>query len=151
MSPNDLYAMTPQKVSYATDDLFGCYYNHVPEVVEDIASKLRFKEFPQDPARLEIRYVQHHDFDFCRFWRLATVWFDGKPVMVLQNAGREGDDWARRIVTDGALYKEMLAYIWTFAMLELKKDASAVSVAVVDPAADYKNIESFYGYGLNGI
>lgn len=40
-----------------------------------------------------------------------TVRFDDRPVMVLQNSGREGDDFSRRLIVDHQAFAQLLAHL----------------------------------------
>ena len=58
--------------------------------------------------------IKTHAYDFedeRRFWILCSVWYEGKPFMITQNAGREGEDFVRRFVTDKVVYKEAFKHI----------------------------------------
>ena len=81
----DLYKMTPERSTKELSYLVGCYYNHIPEVGNDIESV----KYLLSSDRVEIKFLKDWNFDFRRVWQLATVWFDGNPVMITQNAGRE--------------------------------------------------------------
>lgn len=141
MKPSALYLMEPERVDRDVSVLFGCYYCHVPEI-RDLN--------PLDAARnerVEIRYLKDFWFDGRRIWRLATVWFDGSPVMIIQNAGREGDDFRRRFVTDAGLYMRMIGYL-----------ASLVRVGepfengdVVGADDEVEGLTSFYGHALTDL
>jgi len=55
--------------------------------------------------RMETRTIVDHDYDGRRGWTLQTVWFDGKPVMVVNSSGRDGDEYHDRWITDaGAVW-----------------------------------------------
>lgn len=100
----DLYARTPEKTSQDASILRGFYYSHIPEL--EYALPL-----PVEAPRMTIHIYKEFDFDCRRFWRLAAVFLDGQPVMVIQNAGREGDDHAARFITDRATYGELVRYL----------------------------------------
>jgi hypothetical protein len=134
MTPQQLYDMSPQEVSHDIE----CYFDHVKEI--ELSLDLRYRKSP----RIETRFVKHFNFDERRFWRLATVWFDGKPVIVIQNAGREGDDWSKRFITDADAYKGMLVHL---AELSAQLIAPPESL----PAdQEIENLDSFYGNSLGG-
>lgn len=134
VSPNEVYALQPQRVDRALDFLNGCYYQHIPEVdlwgIPDAANQ-----------RVEGRIIRHVDYDFRRYWRLATVWLDDRPVMIVQNAGREGDDHAQRFITDPAAYIEMVAYLRSLVPAEEVLD-------VIDPTLPRDDLISFYNDGM---
>lgn len=114
MTPRELLQRTPESVTFRLEYLNGCYYSHVPEL-EDWLQSYQHEPASAMNTRVESRVYKHFDFDGRRFWRLASVHLDGDPVMITQNAGREGDDWAERIIVAPWLYPEMVAYLHTLA------------------------------------
>lgn len=110
MTPKQLYYDTHyEKNDRDIGILTGCYYNHIPEL--ETLTNYNVQIDSKKNKRIEIRYYKDFDFDGRRFWRLASVWLDGEPVMIIQNAGREGDDHHRRFITDPDRFNEMLGYI----------------------------------------
>ena len=146
MTPAALYERKPESVDHTVGILNGFYYNHVPELEGDILPY-------EDPnKRVQIRYYKNFDFDGRRFWRLASVWYETKdcgwkPFMIIQNAGRAGDDHRKRFVTDAALYKEAARYLKTIVMFPERSD---LDKDVVDPLADVPKLTEFYGNELDG-
>lgn len=136
-TPAALYTMEPETVSYDLYDLNGCYYSHVPEVTFAYDMDAENGE----SKRVERRILKHVDHDYRRYWELATVWFDGKPVMVTQNAGREGDDHHARFVTDPVTYGAMVGYLMTLI------SAQPTDVVLADESRD--DLLSFYGGTLD--
>lgn len=108
MTPNDLYAMTPESIERGIDTLAGCYYNHLDGSGLD---QCALTQITADTSRVQVRSLKCFCFDGRRIWSLATVWFDEKPIMVIQNAGREGDDHSRRFITDFPGFCSMCAYL----------------------------------------
>lgn len=137
----ELYAATDYTMG-DPHNLKGCYYNHIPEAKLDWDVPYD-KEFPS----IEIRVVKEFDFDGRRFWRLATVWFEGLPVMVIQNAGREGDDHEARFITNTELFNKMCRYIESIA--NVSDDAVCLDVYNEDQEIGAK-LTTFYGNTLNG-
>lgn len=149
MKINELLALTPEKESTDIRILFGFYYNHIKElkiggIYEDNWSYLR--ETLKEQDRIVIKYYKEHYFDYRRIWALASVYFDGKPVMVIQNAGREGDDYSRRYIIDKANYIKMIQFIPTLIQPSIDLEIRNV----VDPEQDIEGLDEFYGYKLNG-
>lgn len=151
MTPNELYNRVPENSYYDLECLIGFYYDHIPEIDMNIGYEINAAN--EKKQRVLIREHKFFDFDGRRFWRLASVWFDDnnladlrhKPVMIIQNAGRDGDDYAERFITDERLYMEMIIYIRSLM------DATGVNVRdVVDPDVDINNLTSFYGNELDG-
>lgn len=142
MRPIDLYRMEPQDISRSIGKLHGSNYDHL----EELTRKLNvFSYYGLEDAneKVEIRYYAHYFFDERREWRLASVWFEDKPVMIIQNAGREGDDHARRYITDENAFKQMLDYI-EFIIQEGEEDP----IDVVSEDDDIEELDTFYGHTL---
>lgn len=143
MTPNELYKREPeQTVSFIETDwdesyIRGCYYNHIPEI--DGYAKYK----PTD--RIQIRIYKFVLFDSRRFWRLASFWLDDKPVMIIQNAGREGDDHANRFVTSQPLYVEMVSLLLSL------QEPEEIQSDITDPDEEMGEITYFYGYDLDEI
>ena len=99
--------MPPKETSMDLELLLGSFSStHLPEIEE------HFRYSPRsENTRIEIRTLHWHTFDGRRTWELKTVWFDNRPVMIIQNAGREGDDHCHRFVTDKALLTELVLYV----------------------------------------
>lgn len=118
------------------DELVGCYYNHMPELGEFVNPE---GMLPNE--RVEVEIVHRADFDSRRYWQLATVWLDGAPFMVIQNAGREGDDHYARFITDPLLYQEAARYLRSLiAMFD-----GAVQKDVIGVDEERTDLDQFYG------
>lgn len=150
MKPSELYAMTPEKTDSDIFVLTGWEFNHVPEIDWSLMNAEAHKQ-----TRIVINYYKDFDFDGRRFWRLASVWLDdirerpspSKPVMIIQNAGREGDDWHKRFITDSALYQEMVAHLHSLTSMS----SIDIKDELCDPEEDIKNLTEFYGNKLDGL
>jgi hypothetical protein len=96
--------------------LNGCYFQHVPEIECDR------KVTAESNTRVKIKWAAFRRSDPRRFWAIGSVWItaevagDDKPVMIIRNAGREGDDSSQRYIIDPEAYIEMVAYLWSIAM-----------------------------------
>lgn len=141
MKPSELYARTPEDTWKDLTVLMGCYYKHLPEL-EEVWSRLDLSK----NEKVELRVYRHVDYDVRRFWLLAGVYFDGHPVMVIQNAGREGDDYHGRFITDGGRYFSMLKYLSTLCRFQ---EGDQQTIELVSPDDDVKDLETFYGDSLN--
>lgn len=139
MKPSDLYARTPESINYDIGELIGFYYNHVPEIEQN--------NLPwEDPnKRVEFRCYKYFNFDGRRFWKLAGVYFDGKPVMITQNAGREGDDHRKRFITDFEHYHGMVRYL-----MSLSQPANFKNEDIVGIDQEIEGLDEFYGNKLDG-
>lgn len=138
MKPSELYARAPAEIWKDIWVLDGVYYHHIPEL-EAIWHSLELKK----NEKVEIRVYRHMSTGTGRFWLLAAVYFDGRPVMVIQNAGRDGDDHVGRFVTDPQAYYDMVRYLAGFA----GKDPYKV-IELVSPDQDIHDLDSFYGESL---
>lgn len=144
MKPEELYARQPESVDKDVNRLFGFYYNHIPEIEEH-----EHNGYIEDGKNDRVTFNIYKDycFDGRRTWTLAAVKFDSEFVMVIQNAGREGDDCTGRFITDKPKYDEMVAYIKT--LLPAGEDVSDCDV--VDKADDIPGLAVFYGNNLDGV
>lgn len=131
-TPNDLLAVDLYDETTDVSGLVGCYYNHVPELPE-------FEEFDEGHSVI-IRIYEMSWYDHRRFWQLASVWLKDKPVMIIQNAGREGDDWSRRYIVDVDAYRAMVSNL----MAHINQKQHDVE-NVVDPSEPIQNLIAFYG------
>lgn len=143
MKPSDLYQRQPEKVNNDLSVLFGCYYNHMPEAGENY---WQIRSPAVESKRLEIRYYKDHSYDGRRIWRLASVWFDGNPFMIIQNAGREGDDHSARFITDAGRYEEAVVYVKSL----LPPDFGTIP-DVVEAEVDIPSLTSFYSSDLETV
>jgi len=141
-TPNELYAMTPESTNNGVHILQGYSYDHVPELGENVNGQL----YHIETDRIEIRFLKDWSLDGRRIWRLATVWFDNKPVMIIQNAGREGDDHAARFVTDANGLKEMCVHVKEL----FAQNAPEELIETVNPDGDIDGLTEFYGNRLDG-
>ena len=150
MSPEELYARTPEEIVQWNDDTWtlgqyfhGAYFNFIPELPDHICQLF-------DPKnRIEFHIYKDFNFDGRRFWRLCGVWYKGKPVMILQNAGREGDDYSESFITDFIQYKRMTKYLRKHATMH--DDTKEDDERIVDPSVDMGiKLTEFYGNELDG-
>jgi len=143
MTPNELYKREPeQTVSFIETEwnesyIRGCYYNYIPEI--DGYSNYK----PSD--RIQIHIYKDFDFDGRRFWRLASIWLDNKPVMIVQNAGREGDDHTNRFITDHKQYVNLVSLLLSLQISEEIEHSD-----IIDPNKEDPSITFFYGCDLDG-
>lgn len=139
MKPSELYAREPQDVTKDIFVLDGYHYHHVPEL-QEVWGQLDLEK----NTRVDLHRYKYVNYDGRRFWLLAGVYLDGKPVMIVRNAGREGDDHHSRFVTDPEAYGELVKYL---ATLFIGPPGQRVT-EVVSPDQDIKGLEEFYGNSL---
>lgn len=140
ITAKEIYQLPHQSETNELWSLKGCYYDFLPEIDDYDLYSIK----PEDNKRLKIKVLKDFDFDGRRFWRLQTLWIDDKPVMIMQNAGREGEDHRERFITNDGLYKEVVNY-----MRELVGDNSNMFDDFVDEN-EPRNYLEFYGNHLNG-
>jgi hypothetical protein len=106
-SPAELYAFKPVRVEYDVNTIVRI---HVPE----IDTYGLDHEAVEATKRIEYRELAYHSPDSYRTWELGSIWLDGKPIMVVNNSGRGGDEYSERWITDAALYSEMIVFLRQF-------------------------------------
>lgn len=142
MTPADLYSRTPQYETHELSAIHNYCYSHIPEINTYVGV---MDEIYDHDEKVQIKVLKEFDFDHRTFWRLATVWFEGNPVMIIRNAGREGDDHKSRFVTDPDQYKLMVKYINTLIPPDFNKIEG-----VVDATQEIDKLDDFYDNSLNG-
>jgi len=147
MKPSELYAREPEETTFELGSLIGCYYNFIPEALGEEFQHLLYRDEMKKNNKVEVRTYKYFDFDGRRFWKLAGVFFDGFPVMITQNAGREGDDHTARFITNEHAYKKMVAYIK--AMLPISDEEEITDIVSADD--DFPGLTDFYGNNLDGF
>lgn len=152
MKPIELYQREPERVvvafevarDYMPDYLIGCCYNHLQEIYYnqyDIC-------MVNSSDKVVIKVYKDFNFDGRRFWRLCSVWYDGEPVMILQNAGREGDDYVGRYITDYNRFNAMIIHIESLITIKIDRDLAVKDT--IKPDSDVPELDNFYGNALDG-
>ena len=130
MTPRQLLGLAPEEVTNRLEYLHGCYFSHVTVSLPDDTSD----------SRIETRVLATRHTDSRRFHRLSAVFFDKKPVMFIQNAGREGDDYAKSHCINTKLFLDMDNYLFD------KYAGRARSGNASDLDMDsYAELTNFYG------
>ncbi|MCY9308843.1 hypothetical protein MOF23_07650 [Bacillus inaquosorum] len=138
MNAKQIYDMEPREISNELSLLAGFYYNHLPEI-EDIPYGLE-----QD--KVSIKIYADYEYDWSRFWRLASVWFEDIPVMIIQNAGRDGDDHRERFITDEKAYENLVSYVKGLIPKEEVNNPD-----LIDLEEDITGLSEFYGWSLEQL
>ncbi len=141
MNANEIYERARDNPDDITChlNLSGCYYDHFPDVHADIKY-----EMPEQ-YRIQERGVFYFDFDGRRIWSLSTFWLDREPFMITQNAGREGDDHARRFITDIPRYQSAVSYLNSLHIADIHPED------VIDPDVDMPELTRFYNHTLGDL
>lgn len=140
ITAKEVYALPYESEINELWSLKGYYYDFLPEIDDPLYSISLDKN-----TRLKIRVLKEFDFDGRRFWRLQTLWFDNQPVMIMQNAGREGDDHRKRFITNKELYLKTLDYVRE--LLDEEEGDRIDDLVDENEERDYLN---FYGNHLHG-
>lgn len=145
MTPQQVYALKWQSRIVPFDGscdmdfgIFGraSYYNHMPELSADMMYQGQF----QSCERVMVAVHGEYWLDTRRFWRLSSAWFDHQPFMIMQNAGREGDDHVQRWITDRAVYGAAVTHIYSIYCSD--------NDHMVHPHTELGDLTEFYGEKL---
>jgi len=132
MTLNEIYALTPASVSNELHRV----RKFIPE------SEWGYAELSQDEFPfLQIKYYADHCFDGRRVWELYSIWFNDKPIMLCQEAGREGDDHDESFITDPQAYRDLVNEIRKFAVTPTEDKC--------DPNVDLPEYTEFYRNNLS--
>jgi hypothetical protein len=113
---------------------------HLYEVQNDIPYDLDTESLP-----FEIKVLKDHCFDGRRTWTLKTVWWEDKPFMIVQNAGREGRDHVDRFITSVPQYKKFIAALQDL----IGQDDDQISRDMLGLDEERPDLDSFYSYKLD--
>lgn len=137
---NAVYALPNQVVqNLMVTDLRADWFPEVPQLEDGLTAAMR-KELEND-GRLVLKRLLYEELDWHRFTSMHTLWWDGRPVMLVQNAGRAGSDVRRRRITDAAAYRDMCCYLLSKVPLEQSDEE------VVDADAELYEEELFCLHG----
>lgn len=127
MKPNDIYCLTPLRISRDLNDIGEI---HIPE------ASVGYLRDSAISARVEIRHLVDEMYDSSRGAWMDSIWFEGKPVMITQTAGRGGNDFNKRVITNESLFWKLIQHIRTFAELD-QNYLEVVDTHEDDPDLDY--------------
>lgn len=153
MRPIDIYALPFSKQTTCLGVLKGFYYDHLSEFSKKYWRDSYFN-YEEINTRITIKTHVNHDFDGRRIWAIRSVWLDGLPVMIIQNAGREGDDHRERYITSKKRFLEMLGYMETLMSPEDRKkygDIGSFEDIAVQEYEEFREMScltEFYGYKI---
>jgi hypothetical protein len=138
-TPGELYALKPTRVDY------GSYHTLSVHLTNEVDTYDLDSDAMEASKRFETRTIVDHDYDGRRGWTLQTVWFDGKPVMVVNNSGRDGDEYHDRWITDGEAFGKMVAWLRTFQP-ESEQTGFAEASQVIPAMTEFYNhtIHDYY-------
>jgi hypothetical protein len=133
---NDLYALATQKTTFELEwELDG------------FIQEVGFGDIPEGAnTRVNARLLDYKDFDGNRIWELMTVWLDDQPFMVVQCAGRSGQDHRVRFITNETLYAQAVEYLRSLERVEVMNSDDVIGAD--EPRAD---LATFYGRTLPAL
>lgn len=141
-----LLELKVERVEHSLCNLVGIYYNHIPEVY-GFEENNNYNNYSIKAKGIEIQYLKDHNSDSRRVWQLGIVYMNDNPIMVIQNAGREGDDHDERFIIDIDLYSEMIKKIQSIMPPNPIMEASRKELFLLDE--EIPTLVSFYGYDIN--
>lgn len=109
MTPNELYKQTPEKEDR---DVYNARLDKFMPEIQNI-SEIDYVDYPE-LTRFTVKYYADPYIDGYRVWKLASLWLDDKPFMVIQEAGRGGRDHSQKFITDIETYKACVDYLQSF-------------------------------------
>jgi hypothetical protein len=137
---------------------FGANFDFIPEATIDLTEMVKHgfvhEDWAQWKENTEVQTLLYKDFDFDgkRGWRLASMWYKGKPFMITQSAGRYLDDFNKKFVLCKDTYNEAAKYLRTLVPAK----PTELYVGEITPlgsecVTDNKTtLTTFYGESLNG-
>ena len=130
MTPVEIYALEPIEI-WSFLDYQELIFQHIPECNA-------YGDY-LDTIYIKCKVYANKDFDSRRFWLLASIWFKNEPVMIIQNAGREGDDHTKRFITNVTSYCKMVSYIHTVLAKNYCKDIVPIDKNIPELTEFYGN------------
>ncbi len=102
-------------------------------------------EWDKVAEHIMYKFVIYHNVDGRRIWALGYATFDNVPFMIIQNAGREGDDYVQEYIFNEDVYEQAVELL-----LDIQR---AIPRGVRKPTIysieeHNKNLNSFYGYEI---
>lgn len=145
MSPEELFRLTPLRT---TRELHELHHTAVPELGIYSESDLYPDRLSRPNLLVQINTYAEYIQDHRRYWRTCGVLFDKNPMMILVNAGREGDDYYERYILDAVLYKQMIIYVKS---LMLPPEHAYKPIDVIDPKTDIPELTDYYNKSFHVV
>jgi hypothetical protein len=158
VTPEELYKISLNSdiepiydLSYLAPE--GSYFNHIreldPELIRSTGDELTHTTRNH---YVKIYLLKNFNFDGRRFWRLGTVFFMDNPVMIIQNAGREGDDHRQVYITNFGTYRDMVEYIYRISRPKRPEfyEQNDEYRSIVKSDENIADLIEFYGNKLGG-
>lgn len=141
----ELLTYTPERVTYDLTEISSsmkCHFEEpeIPSISNDLWS------IKDKNTKIKIHVLKDFNFDGRRGWMLSIVYFEDKPFMITQNAGREYDDIFNKFIIDNELYKESIRYLKTI----LPEDIETYPEIDLNSEEVFNKITTFYDNSLFG-
>lgn len=118
----------------------GDFWEVEPHIYDEIFSTNPDYDKIEKSKKIIVKKHFHHNFDYQRDMTLASVWFENKPVMIIQHAGRGGKDHEARFITNEDLFNRMISFIRSFNQQEI--------FGLVGINEELETLTNFYGYNI---
>lgn len=135
MKPVDVYTAKVLSVKNSVYDIESHVHNEL-----SLYHALDYNKI-EESGKIEVKNHYYYQIDYRRYASMSSVWFEGSPIMIVQNAGREGRDHEMRFITDDIKYKLMINFIRSCVIED--------SVDVYDLNEEIEELSNFYGYSLS--
>lgn len=140
MNIEQLYDVIPQRETYVLGELENsAMWNSLLPEIDDTSNLWLVPE--DENTKVKICTIHEFYFDGRRNWCLRSIWYENHPVMIAQNAGREGDDHIKTFITDKTRYIAMIGYIEGL----IKKQFNSFDHEIYDTTTDIPELTRFYG------
>jgi hypothetical protein len=97
----------------------------------------------QPNDRLHIAAILDQYIDGYRSWTVSKLTLDDKPFAIVQNGGRDGEDFKGLFVTDMTLFREAKRYL--MSLQEEHPDFNK-TLKVINPSEKSMDLTAFYTY-----
>lgn len=137
---NDLFKI-PGKLSYcAVNENHPFEFNQLHEVFFEAEVDFYLVEEKKN-TRVSTRVIYDPYIDGNRCQTMATIWYNGSPIGIVQVGGRSGRDFQRRFITNLVDYKNAVEYIRSL----YSNDEDPVVSDYLDPEKATRDLNNFYG------
>lgn len=143
---NNVYALPRTLVKLTDWILRADWFPEVPDLEQALSSELL--ELLEKEGRFTVERVAEEHHDHRRYAQLHTLCFDGAPIALVQNAGREGDDHRRRLITDAHRFIELCHYLQTHAVDRERYARIYADTVDADTPMYEEEVSAFYGTDL---
>jgi hypothetical protein len=135
---NELYLTRPAKITIPDGD-----YRDIAFALKHVHLVNHQDKADEFAYLIHIHHYVDKDIDYRRSIDLAAIFFDGEPVMVIQDAGRDMRDHSQRFITHPENYKKMCHYIMDLPTMDNAEEFYEEELS--DPDTPDLRLFEFYG------